>query len=132
MSWRPAEESPPGQSVQDLAPDLARSFFLALQDRLGWEEQALATDVVLGSQDIFSPEGDGSRFGRHLRQTERGSPSVQATEAQWDNFTLGVWTTADGSLGDVSAVQNCEVQIIVLHPKLCKLLHFVKTDLLSR
>jgi hypothetical protein len=131
VSWHPDQEQLPDQGPDDLAPSLDHAFYLALQELLDWDSLGMSTLVVVGSKDIFTSDYSGLRV--HNRQvtgamSARGLranvPSAfnglmtrlglraltdhysgrRLKQAQWDSFTLGVWTTADGSLGEVNTI----------------------------
>lgn len=85
---------------EDLVPVLNSAFFSVLQRLLDWESQGMSTEVVVGSKDIFSSSKD--------RMGKRGRVHIdrKLTLAKWDSYTLGVWTTASGSLAEVESALN--------------------------
>lgn len=83
---------------RELASALDRAFFLRLQVLLDWDSKGMSTAVVVGSQNIF--QGESVEASSHST-SGGGSRGLEEVTMVWDRYTLGVWTTAPGSLGEV-------------------------------
>ena len=61
------------------------------------------TDVVFGSKDIFATGETANRHGWFTEGADQRHLGRHLDLAIWDSFTLGVWTTASGSLHEVES-----------------------------